>query len=167
MKKRHMPDMKEGGVNVTPLIDIVMVLIIFFMLVAKIGVSRGIDNNISLPSSIVGRNLDSLSNTLTINVHFNRSSEEPLINTMIDGVRTQLHVTKYASSADLDISRFLKAFSEARGEKVNVIIRGDRDLPYSQLEMVLLSASVAKIPNISYETKSGADDTTATGSGGV
>ena len=41
MKKHLMPEMKEGGVNVTPLIDIVMCLIIFFMLVAKIGVSRG------------------------------------------------------------------------------------------------------------------------------
>ena len=43
MKKRRMPDMKEGGVNVTPLIDIVMCLIIFFMLVAKIGVTSGAD----------------------------------------------------------------------------------------------------------------------------
>ena len=41
MKKHSMPEMKEGGVNVTPLIDIVMCLIIFFMLVAKIGVTKG------------------------------------------------------------------------------------------------------------------------------
>jgi len=45
-----MPDMKEGGVNVTPLIDIVMCLIIFFMLVAKIGVTRGVDAHINLPT---------------------------------------------------------------------------------------------------------------------
>ena len=41
MKKHHMPEMKEGGVNVTPLIDIVMCLIIFYMLVAHIGVDTG------------------------------------------------------------------------------------------------------------------------------
>jgi len=52
MKRRRMPDMHESGVNVTPLIDIVMVLIVFFMLVAKIGVSRGEDADIPLPSAI-------------------------------------------------------------------------------------------------------------------
>ena len=39
--RRGMPEVKEGNINVTPLIDIVMCLIIFFMLVAKIGVSTG------------------------------------------------------------------------------------------------------------------------------
>src|SRR5215216_6101634 len=54
MKKHSMPDMKEGGVNVTPLIDVVMCLIIFFMLVAKIGVSSGIDNKIDAPTTYLG-----------------------------------------------------------------------------------------------------------------
>ena len=41
MRRHPMPAMTEGGVNVTPLIDIVMCMIIFFMLVAKIGVDTG------------------------------------------------------------------------------------------------------------------------------
>ena len=54
MKRHRMPDMKEGGVNVTPLIDIVMCLIIFFMLVAKIGVATGADASIEPPETILG-----------------------------------------------------------------------------------------------------------------
>ena len=66
--KQRMPEMKEGGVNVTPLIDIVMCLIIFFMLVAKIGVSRGIDKHIKLPDAS-GLPIKEMGQTLTLNLH--------------------------------------------------------------------------------------------------
>jgi len=85
MKRHRMPDVKEGGVNVTPLIDIVMVLIVFFMLVAKIGVTRGEDSDIPLPSTILGKKLDTLSNTLTLNAHWNHNGDEPVLDAMVDG----------------------------------------------------------------------------------
>src|SRR4051795_10471283 len=68
MKKHRMPDMKEGGVNVTPLIDIVMCLIIFFMLVAKIGVTSGADPHIKPPSTLLGAKIEDMGNTFTLNV---------------------------------------------------------------------------------------------------
>src|SRR5947207_1197401 len=87
MKKHRMPDMKEGGVNVTPLIDIVMCLIIFFMLVTKIGVSRGEDKEIELPASIIGKQLEDLGNTLTLNIH-PAVVEQPLVTALVgDKVR--------------------------------------------------------------------------------
>lgn len=66
-KKHSMPEMKEGGVNVTPLIDVVMCLIIFFMLVAKIGVSTGAAK-MELPETIVGTKIENLGDTLVVNV---------------------------------------------------------------------------------------------------
>ena len=69
MRKHSMPDMKEGGVNVTPLIDIVMCLIIFFMLVAKIGVSTGIDQKIDAPKTYLGVKIKDLGNALTLNLY--------------------------------------------------------------------------------------------------
>ncbi len=63
-----MPDIRESGVNVTPLIDIVMCLIIFFMLVAKIGVDTGADRNIDIPTSILGTDIKDMGNTLVLNV---------------------------------------------------------------------------------------------------
>ena len=154
-----MPDMKEGGVNVTPLIDIVMVLIIFFMLVAKIGVSRGEDDTVPLPSAILGVSLDSLSNTLTLNIHYNRSGDEPLVNALVKGDKREIHVNKkYASGTDLELERVLTEFHDINKDKSNVILHADRDLPYSQLEQVLVPIAKAGILNISYETKQGSDE---------
>ena len=68
MKKHVMPEMKEGGVNVTPLIDIVMCLIIFFMLVAKIGVSTG-STPMDLPTTIVGKKIEQLGDNVILNVY--------------------------------------------------------------------------------------------------
>lgn len=66
-KKHSMPEMKEGSVNVTPLIDVVMCLIIFFMLVAKIGVSTGAAQ-MELPETIVGTKIENLGDNLVVNV---------------------------------------------------------------------------------------------------
>lgn len=159
MKRRRMPDMKEGGVNVTPLIDIVMVLIVFFMLVAKIGVSRGEDQDIPLPSTILGKSLDSMSNTLTLNVHWNRNGDEPLLNALVDNRKPTLHVTRqYAAGQDEELARVLSAFHKKFEDKANLIIRADKDLPYRQLEPVLLACAEAGIGNVSYETRQGMEE---------
>src|SRR4051812_43353619 len=66
-KKHSMPEMKEGGVNVTPLIDVVMCLIIFFMLVAKIGVATGAIK-LELPETLVGVKIEKLGPNLILNI---------------------------------------------------------------------------------------------------
>lgn len=165
MKRHHMPDMKEGGVNVTPLIDIVMVLIIFFMLVAKIGVSRGEDESIPLPSAILGVSLDSLSNTLTLNIHYNRAGDEPLVSALINGTMKEIPVSKkYASGTDPELQRVLEEFHNVNKDKSNIILHADRDLPYVQLEQVLVPIAQAGILNVSYETKQGGDEPAQPGS---
>jgi len=146
--------LSEGSVNVTPLIDIVMVMIVFFMLVAKIGVTRGEDSEIPLPSAIMGKSLDSLSNTLTLNVHWNKNGDEPALDALIGDVKRELHLTKqYTSGKDEELTRVLAAWREAQMGKANLIIRADQDMPYRQLELVLLAAAQAEIGSISYEAR--------------
>src|SRR3954451_7204714 len=84
MKRHRMPDVKEGGVNVTPLIDVVMVLIVFFMLVAKIGVTTGADASIDPPETILGVSLKDLGNTLTLNVRGGPRLEEPIVTALAE-----------------------------------------------------------------------------------
>src|SRR3954468_12473150 len=79
MRKHSMPDMKEGGVNVTPLIDVVMCLIIFFMLVAKIGVSNGIDKKIDAPQTYLGKSITDLGNSLALNLYSTPGTDTPMI----------------------------------------------------------------------------------------
>src|SRR5277367_2762940 len=81
MKRRALPDLHEHGVNVTPLIDIVMCMIIFFMLAAKIGVADGADRSIEVPISILGKQL-SKGGKLTINVR--ELNEQPYVTAMVD-----------------------------------------------------------------------------------
>ena len=159
MKRHRMPDMKEGTVNVTPLIDIVMVLIVFFMLVAKIGVTRGVDEDIPLPAAVFGvRSMDSLSNTLTLNVHANNSGDEPIINTLVNGQKRTVHLIKqYSSGSDEELERVLQAFQKQFADKATIIIRADQDMPYRQVEPVLLACASAGIGNVSYETVAGVD----------
>ena len=142
-----MPEMKEGGVNVTPLIDIVMCLIIFFMLVAKIGVARTSDK-VDLPATIIGQMIKDMSNTLTINVH-PRPGQDPQI-VIIDH-----EVPVHDNSGGTPLLDTLKKFSsttELAAKERKVIIRADQALPYRQLEPVLIAIATAGITNTAYET---------------
>src|SRR5438094_6439226 len=82
MKRRHLQESHASHPNVPTLIDVVMCLIIFFMLVAKIGVSTGADRDIVIPASILGNEM-TLTNTLTLNVR-EGAGEQPLVTALIE-----------------------------------------------------------------------------------
>jgi biopolymer transport protein ExbD len=154
MKKHVMPEMKEGGVNVTPLIDIVMCLIIFFMLVAKIGVTRGDLKSVVLPKTILGKELKDFSNTLTLNV-LPTNLDDPQVTTLVDGQPRDIKIfDRTGGATDQPLLRILKEFKATHNDP-KLIIRADKDLPYSQLESVLLNCAEAEISNVAYETKEG------------
>src|SRR5215207_9954592 len=91
MRRHRMPAIQEGNVNVTPLIDIVMCLIIFFMLVAKIGVDTGADADIVIPTSFQGLDIDDMGNTLTLNVRPG-ATDQPMVTALVGGVVEELKV---------------------------------------------------------------------------
>ncbi len=174
MKKHMMPAMKEGGVNVTPLIDIVMCLIIFFMLVAKIGVATGADSKIEPPSTILGTKIEDMGNTLTLNVtdpnprdesgnFLSRHLKQPEVRALIDG-STQPREIKieqnFGSVTDQPLLRVLKAAVEGDPKKnvqpnpnFKVIILAEKDLQYSMLEQVLVTCAQAKVKNVNFQTR--------------
>ena len=157
MRTRRMPEMKEGGVNVTPLIDIVMCLIIFFMLVAKIGVSTGADATIEPPETILGVAIKDLGNTLTLNVRGGDARlEEPIVTALIEkGDRQPKEIKIFerrGATADKPLERVLTAFQK-NNENAKVIILGEKDLQYHLLEQVLISCANAKITNVNFQTK--------------
>lgn len=152
MKKHSMPEMKEGGVNVTPLIDIVMCLIIFFMLVAKIGVTKG-DDDVPLPSTILGTKIEDLSQTLTLNIHPSPLADPQvtaLVNSKVQEIKLE---ENFGSTHDRPLLRVLKEFKRTHAADPKIILRADKDLAYGQLEKVLLTVAEAEIGNVAYETK--------------
>ena len=157
MKKHSMPEMKEGGVNVTPLIDIVMCLIIFFMLVTKIGVSRGVDKDIQLPNAVMGTSIADLGDSLTLNVH-PTSLDEPQVTAMVNNDHRELKLIDHVGGKlDHPLQRVLEEFKKTHKERAKIIIRADKELAYYQLEQVLITIANAGIPDTAYETKPGGE----------
>ena len=157
MRSKHlMPEMKEGGVNVTPLIDIVMVLIIFFMLVAKIGVTTGADATIDPPETILGVSLKDLGNTLTLNVRGGPRLEEPIVTALVEkGDREPREIKiieRRGTVVDKPLERALAYFRQNNPD-AKLIILGEKDLQYHLLEQVLISAANAKMTNVNFQTR--------------
>lgn len=152
MKKHRMPEVKEGGVNVTPLIDIVMCLIVFFMLVAKIGVSTGADSSIAIPETILGAKIEDLGNTLTLNVKPG-VGDDPFVTALVAGEVKELKLVESAAGGAR--SPLVDALTALRkdNEEFKVIIRGEKDMPYKYLEPVLSACSQANVANVNFNTK--------------
>jgi biopolymer transport protein ExbD len=147
MRRHAMPEMKEGGVNVTPLIDIVMCLIIFFMLVAKIGVARTTDQ-VDLPATIIGQMIKDMSNTVTINIH-PRPGQDPQV--VIGDHEVPLHDNNGGTPL-LDVLKKFHDTTQLAAKERKVIIRADQGLEYRQLEPVLMAIAGAALTNVAYET---------------
>ena len=139
----------ESQVNVTPLIDVVMVLIVFFMLVAKIGVTTGAEQ-MDLPETITGSKIESMGNTLTLNVRPGPASE-PMVTALVDVNKVELKVIEPATGKRqlLDALTYVR---QQKGPDFQVIIRAEKNMPYRYLEPVLLACAEAHVKNVSFTT---------------
>jgi biopolymer transport protein ExbD len=161
----RMPDIKEGGVNVTPLIDVVMCLIIFFMLVAKIGVDTGADQRISIPASLRGLDIKDKGNTLTLNVQPG-AIDQPLVSALVQAEQGPQELKLVdPTTGQKPLLNTLKRFRfghdlraggsgiSADNPEFKVIIRGDEEMGYRFLEPVLITCAEAQVKNVNFNTK--------------
>lgn len=160
---RGMPEVKEGNVNVTPLIDVVMCLIIFFMLVAKIGVDTGADRRITIPASLQGLDIKDMGNTLTLNVQAG-SADQPMISTLIDGQVQEIKLVDPANGQKPLLNTLLKfrfgkdlrpggVKDSADNPEFKIILRGDEEMGYKFLEPVLITCAEANVKNVNFNTR--------------
>jgi biopolymer transport protein ExbD len=161
--RRGMPEIKEGNVNVTPLIDIVMCLIIFFMLVAKIGIDTGADRRISIPASLQGLEIADMGNTLTLNVQPG-AGEQPMVTALVEGIVQDVKLVD-PSTGQKPLLNTLKQFrygkdlkpggahESADNPEFKVIIRGDEEMGYQYLEPVLVTCAEANVKNVNFNTR--------------
>ncbi len=147
-----MPEMKEGGVNVTPLIDIVMCLIIFFMLVAKIGVTDGSDKSIDIPASTWGKELKDHGNMLTLNVRQRDEAGDPLITGLVEGATGGKPIEIQLQQGNrFPLREILKKMSKAN-DKFGIIIRAEKEATYQTIVPVLTTCMEAGVKNINLNT---------------
>src|SRR5881394_1772789 len=136
MRRRKIPESHAMHPNVTPLIDVVMCLIIFYMLVAKIGVNTGQDAKIELPISVQGNMLKDMGNTVTLNIARPSTGDEPLV-TVLDPSNGQMVDLKIIDGTKRPLVAFLKLL-KGQNSEFKVIIRGDQNLEYRFLEPILV-----------------------------
>lgn len=156
--------MTEGVVNVTPLIDVVMCLIIFFMLVAKIGVTTGVDRTIAIPASVLGTDLRQMDvpNSLTLNVKPGLANE-PDVTALVHGTMTPLRLSDgHGHNPLVDSLKFFRYGRDllpggwgvnADNPEFNVTIRGDKNMDYRYLEPVLLACAQANVKSVNFATE--------------
>ena len=163
MKDMKMPASHDMHPNVTPLIDIVMCLIIFYMLVAKIGVNTGEDKSITLPPSLLGIELKDLGNTVALNVLKPVTGDVPTVTTLNPntGDLERIEVIDLASG-NRPLTNFLKRLKGQNAE-FKIIIRADENLDYRYLEPVLICGAEAQAKNVNFATRKVANVVTVTG----
>ena len=142
--------MQEGGVNVTPLIDIVMCLIIFFMLIAKIGVTSGALAMPDLVKSTLGVTTESLGNSLTLNVLPDTNHVDAKISVLVPG-QSENKILEHKELVDL--MHYLNKNDPTHTFKV--IIRAEAYIPYSMIQMALIATAEAGVGNIDFNTQAG------------
>ncbi len=149
MRRHKMPAVHVTHPNVTPLIDIVMCLIIFYMLVARIGVKTGADKKIQLPISLQGITLKDLGNTVTLNV--TPGAEQPQV-TMLNPHSGQIEEVKISDGTKKPLKSFLQLL-KGENQKFKVIIRGDQELDYGFIEPVLKTCAEAQVRDVNFATR--------------
>jgi biopolymer transport protein ExbD len=161
MKRRHIPSSHSAHPNVTPLIDVVMVLIVFFMLVAKIGIKSGADATITIPKSILGVNIKDMGNTLLLNVtgpNPNNPNDPPMITALIKGTMQELKTYDTATKKNqlVETLKYFRNGDKAAGippnDQFKVIIRAGESLEYRYLEPVLVACAEAKVKEYAFNT---------------
>jgi biopolymer transport protein ExbD len=161
LKRRHIPDSHAEHPNVVPLIDVMLCIIVFYMLAAKIGVSSGADETIQIPVTALGKELSEVGgNTLILNVR--ERVGQPFVTAMVEqgsDVQEIAVEDKRAGTRPLrDVLRALLIGKDGKqgtsddNPDLKVIVRGDGDMSYRTFMPVMLSITDAGVTNILHNT---------------
>ena len=163
LKRRQIPESRATHPNVVPLIDVMLCIIVFYMLAARIGVSSGADESIRIPVTTLGSELNKVgggTNTLILNVR--ERVGEPVVTAMVDGGSGQLvELALTDPTGKRPLRDTLHALLIGKDGLPNtaddnaqykVVIRADGEMTYQSFMPVMLSVTDAGITNILHNT---------------
>lgn len=124
---------RKYGFNMTPMIDVVFLLIIFFLVSSHLA-RQETQVELQLPTAVSGQDdVDQLSPRMVINVKRDGS----------------LWLAGRPIAIDQLKARFA-ALRDQEGDALEVRIRGSRDAPYAVVEPIMLACTEARIWNVTY-----------------
>lgn len=130
---------EEARVNVTPLIDVVMCLIVFYLMVGHLVIVRR--GQTDLPETRVGLTATRDTDPLAITVPGNDGDQTAVL---IDGVSIPLDRVTSVVSGRLQRDRTLA-----------VQVRADRETPFARIEPVLAACREAGVSSVELATRQG------------
>ena len=164
MKRRPLPESRVEHPNVVPLIDVMLCIIVFYMLAARIGVDSGADKLITVPTTALGTELDKIgTNNVVVNVRENAG--EPTVTARVEngqGVQTLAVGRTAANGTNASLREVLHALIVGRDGKVGtaddrpelgVIVRGDGEMTYKSFMPVMVAITDAGVKHIFHNTK--------------
>ena len=138
MRRQGLQPMQSNHVNVTPLIDVIMCLIIFFLLCGQFAKEEAIDK-VRIPRADLGLEMADQQGRLLINVVPNGAAAPDVV------IRSEIirpdSLAAYLSREKSD------------NPDVKVIIRADQDVPYSYISPVLVACAQANIQSVNFATR--------------
>lgn len=148
MKRKAFEAMHSSHVNVTPLIDVMLCLIIFFLLCGQLAQDE-VNGKVQIPKAELGQDLAEQHGRLTINLlpHVNAdgtpaadAAREPDV--FIRGAQVEMsHLTEYLMK------------EKQENPDVKVILRADEKLTYNWISPVLVSCAQANIESVNFSTR--------------
>ena len=162
LNRRHSPEARSEHPNVVPLIDVMLCIIVFYMLAAKIGVTSGADESIQIPVTALGTELSAVGSTNTLILNVRERVGQPFVTALVEqgsGVQELAVEDKRSGTRPLrDVLRALIIGKDGKpntaddNPELKVIVRGDRDMSYRIFMPVMLSITDAGVTNILHNT---------------
>jgi biopolymer transport protein ExbD len=144
MKRRGISPMHNEQVNVTPLIDVVMCLIVFFLLVGHIA-KQVSAQNVKIPIASNGNELQDRNGELVINVipqHGETPDYQPPPQIVIWGQQV---------STDELLNELVDY--KSNHPDITLIIRADQSIEYKYIAPILISCAKAGIDSVNFVTR--------------
>jgi biopolymer transport protein ExbD len=138
MRRKGLEPMHSNHVNVTPLIDVIMCLIIFFLLCGQFAKEEA--KRVTLPVAKLGQEIDK-QGQLTINVVARGGA----------GLAPEI----FAGAKPVTMEA-LAAFLRVEGTQnpnLKVMIRADQSLTYNYISPVLVACAQANIKSVNFSTR--------------
>ena len=140
--------MHSDHVNVTPLIDVIMCLIIFFLLCGQFAKNESNDK-VVIPRAELGQEMPEQRGRLLINVlpHINEDGTR--------AVNAGSEPDIYIRGAQVSINNLTAYLRKEKTDNpdLKVILRADQDLTYDWISPVLVSCVQANIKSVNYSTR--------------
>jgi biopolymer transport protein ExbD len=163
-KRRHIPDAHGEHPNVIPLIDVMLCIIVFYMLAAKIGVSTGVDDSIQIPETGFGKDLAEVGSGNTLIVNITEKLDQPFITAVVPGSDNLQELAlaagdKNRRQLEAELKRLVvgtdgKPNTPDDNADLKIIIRGDgEELTYRSFFPVMVAITNAGVKNVYHNTK--------------